>query len=691
MLVAVMLVCLPLLALALLSGPYGQGREGGWRAALLAASALWAGYLSIVTEVLGAARLLTTPWLLACWAALALALEAYLFWRVWRGGWRLTLPTGGFWRRAWGRLSWPVWAALGGVGGILALTLITALAAPPNTPDTMTYHLSRVMRWIQDASLAPFPSHLIGQDIQPPWAEYTLLNLHLLSGGDRLDGLVQWGCFAGCVVGVSLIAARLGAEARGQALAAVYAATIPMAIIQASSVQNDLVTAYWLVCVVYFLLAYRAAGEGAPRGRAALLAGLGLGLAALTKGVSYVDALPFLLVFAVWAIWALRWRAWRPFVALALLALALNFAFYARNVAVFGAPLGSPAATRAFSDGAYTPDVLALNLARNVAVEFGGPSHVSNVQLTRETDRMLRAVGLDPGDPRATMAGSPPFQLRGENGLWLSDAYTTNSIHLLVALLAGALCLTLPALRRRRALVGYLLALAGAFALFSLYLRWQAGDNRLMLGLFVLAAPLAGAALEPLSEWVKGVKGPSRLPIVALTGALVALLFVTAAPRLLMGQSRPLTGPRSVLTTPRVDQYFAAYPPAEAGYVGGVNEIKGLGCHQIGYLVSGPQDRAGYTTGAPAWEYPLWALLDEAGGGGSYRIEDVLVTNATAPLASQPPYASFQPCAVFAVLQPAALQRTLTVTGRGFHLSWQAPGFSHTLIAVYTPDGAAGG
>ena len=54
-------------------------------------------------------------------------------------------------------------------------------------------------------------------------------------------------------------------------------------------------------------------------------------MAALTKGVAYVDALPFLLVFAVWAIRALRWRAWRPFVALALLTLAINIGFFARN------------------------------------------------------------------------------------------------------------------------------------------------------------------------------------------------------------------------------------------------------------------------------------------------------------------------------------------------------------------------
>lgn len=677
---AVMLLCLPLLVFALLAGSH----VGGWRVALLAASALWGAYLTAICEILGAARLLTAPWLFSCWTALALGLEAYLFWRIWRGGWLAPALTVAYWRRAWERLPWPLWVTLGGVCVILALTLVTAIAAPPNTPDTMTYHLARVMRWIQDASLAPFSSHQMSQDIQPPWAELTLLNLHLLSGSDWLDGLVQWGSFAGCGVGVSLIAARLGAGARGQVFTTVYAATIPMAIVQASSVQNDLVVAYWLVCVAYFLLAYRAASDTPARLRAALFAGLSLGLAALTKSLSYVDALPFLLVFAVWAIRALRWRAWQPFAALALLALALNLGFYARNVIAFGAPLGVPTTTQIFSNAAYTPDVFLLNLARNTAVEFGGPSHEINALVTRQVDNLLRAIGLDPNDPRATMAGSPPFQLRGEKGLWLSDGYTTNTIHLLLALLAGVVCLATPALRQRHALMGYLLALAGAFALFSFYLRWQAGSNRLMLGLFVLAAPLAGATLETLSQ---RVKSPSRFPG-ALTSALITLLLLTTTPWLLTGQSRPLIGARSVLTTPRVDQYFAASPPAEAGYVGAVEYIKGLGCHQVGFFVSGPQDRAGYTTGAPAWEYPLWALLNEP-GGGAYRIADVLVTNATASLASATPNASFQPCAVFAILQPAALQSTLFVSGRDFHLTWHAPGFSNALIAVYTPDSAA--
>ena len=126
----------------------------------------------------------------------------------------------------------------------------------------------------------------------------------------------------------------------------------------------------------------------------------------------------------------------------------------------------------------------------------------------------------------------------------------------------------------------------------------------------------------------------------------------------------------------------------ERGYVRAVNRIRASGCHQIGYLVSGPQDRAGYTSGAPALEYQLWALLGET-GGGSYQVEDVLVTNQTAPLATTEPYARFQPCAVFAILEPAALQQTRTIAGHSFRLDWHEQSFVTASIAVYMPSGPA--
>jgi hypothetical protein len=73
-----------------------------------------------------------------------------------------------------------------------------------------------------------------------PGAEFVLLQIHALWGGDRLDNLVQWSTFLGCILGVTVIARSLGAGRRGQVLAAVICATIPEGILGASGAKNDI-------------------------------------------------------------------------------------------------------------------------------------------------------------------------------------------------------------------------------------------------------------------------------------------------------------------------------------------------------------------------------------------------------------------------------------------------------------------
>jgi hypothetical protein len=50
---------------------------------------------------------------------------------------------------------------------------------------------------------------------------------------------------------------QLGANQTGQLIAAVFVATIPMGILQASSTQNDYVLSFWLICFVYFIEQFR--------------------------------------------------------------------------------------------------------------------------------------------------------------------------------------------------------------------------------------------------------------------------------------------------------------------------------------------------------------------------------------------------------------------------------------------------
>ena len=86
------------------------------------------------------------------------------------------------------------------VGAILALTLTTAIVAPPNNMDSMSYHMPRVMHWIQNASISHYPTNTLRQISFPPQELATLSHtscsfretiISLMS----FNGLVFWVAF----------------------------------------------------------------------------------------------------------------------------------------------------------------------------------------------------------------------------------------------------------------------------------------------------------------------------------------------------------------------------------------------------------------------------------------------------------------------------------------------------------------
>ncbi len=137
---------------------------------------------------------------------------------------------------------------------IILTTGLIALVAPPNSFDSMNYHMSRIMHWIQDRNVAPFPTNITKQVNLTPGTEYEILQFQLLTGGDDLANMIEWFSFIGSIIGVSLIAREIGADRKGQLFSAAFCATIPIAILQASNSENHLSTAFWLVCFAYFAL-----------------------------------------------------------------------------------------------------------------------------------------------------------------------------------------------------------------------------------------------------------------------------------------------------------------------------------------------------------------------------------------------------------------------------------------------------
>ncbi len=132
---------------------------------------------------------------------------------------------------------------------LFVLAAVSALAYRPNNWDSMTYHLARVAHWIQHRSVAPYPTAIWRQNLLTPGAEYLLLALQVVSGTDRLAALVQLSSWMILAAAVVPLARTFGAP-RGVARAgAVIVGAAPMAILQASSTQNDLVAAVMTAAV----------------------------------------------------------------------------------------------------------------------------------------------------------------------------------------------------------------------------------------------------------------------------------------------------------------------------------------------------------------------------------------------------------------------------------------------------------
>jgi hypothetical protein len=578
----ILLAALPALTLVFTWLALAQGNR--WREAVIETAVVGGVLVAVSTEVLSLFVQLRFIPLVAFWS-LAMIAAAIAAFRV--------AP----WRRFWEPPRVTAITMLAGLplAAILAATLLVALVAPPNTWDSMTYHLARVAHWVQQGSVADYPTETLRQLYQSPWAEYAVTHLQILSGDDHLANLVQWLAMAGSLVGVSLIARELQADAKGQYIATAVAVTLPMGILQSSSTQNDYVEALWLVSCVLFAMRLRARTTIAS----ALGLGASLGLAILTKATGYVLAVPLAATVAWWLLRRDGLNAWLPGAAISAMFVILNAAFAWRSLHAFGSILGPPGLT--YTNQLFTPQAVVSNLVRDVSAQAGTPWEAVNHFLSRGVSAVHRVLGISVLDPRTTWPGAT-FQV---NQLKPDEDTVPDPIQFLAIL--GALVAGLVNYRRRPALGFYFAGLLVTFLLFAFVLRWQPWDSRLQLPLMVLAAPPTGVTIAQ-------VKWPRATTLIA------AVLFAAAIPFLNGPSIRPIFGQHSILVTSRRDQYFAARPEIENAYVESANNARASGCHVLG--IDGGED---------SWEYPLWVLL-----GDGYRVVPVRPAPVTKSLGALP-------------------------------------------------------
>lgn len=471
---------------------------------------------------------------------------------------------------------------------IAAILAIIAIIAPPNTWDSMTYHMSRIMHWMQNHSVAHYPTHSIRQVYINPFAEYVIMHIYMLTGSDRLVNLGQWSSMIGSCIGVSLIARQLGAGLSLQIIASLICVTIPMGVLQATSTQNDYVNSFILVSLVYYLLEFRTS----PEFFTGLLIGISLGEAILTKATAYLYVFPFMLWGGLLLLMS-RIPVTRKFLfalLTVLLFFTLNSGHYIRNYKLFKTPIGSHKQynNTGVENEIFTLQVLTSNVIRNIAIHLQLPSHKIRAleRIEQIEERLIENIHnmlqLEMTDPRTTL-DEQPFHV---SPMSTHEDLAGNLIHFILIML----CIMLICIRYRRvnqwSLVMYLCCLIFGFLLLCLYLKWNPWFSRYHLPLFVLSAPFMSV--------VMGKTLPHRL-----IKFIAVLLVFQSTLWVFHNYTRPIIAKKNIFNTSRIEQYFKNRPELMEAYIVVSKEIIKNNPKKIGLIIGGDD-----------WEYPLWVLTN---------------------------------------------------------------------------------
>jgi hypothetical protein len=529
----------------------------------------------------------------------------------------------------------------GGIGGLVLLELLIALLAEPNNFDSQTYHLPKVEHWVAQGDLDFWPTAIHRQVTIPPGAEYLLLHLRLLTGGDALHNLVQWAAGVLCLLVAARITAQLGGGRRAQLITAFVLASTPMVALQATSTQTDLVCAAWVACAATLALdgLRRRTGWGTVLGL-----GAATGLTAVTKTSGLIAVGPLLVLWGLAQLrLALAARATaaepayrapsvgpagraptadasasrvRPVfrvvtgsvLILAVAALVVG-PFLARVTAEFGHPLGPPRLRESIPMERHDPASILVNALRIGHTAFDTP--IAPLR-TAGADAIIggaEAIGVDPQD-RAITFGREVFPVPA----WYPDEDRVafpiaGSLALLGALVA--------LVRPRRIdpaqagpLRAYAVVVLAAVLLHTSMIKWQPWGNRLILYALVLAVPLAGRWLDAVlrrgDDQATNPAGPGRGRRSVAAVAVVVVLATSALAGVLAlsyGFPRRLVGSGSVFTTSDWDTRFLRRPEWADEFRWAAAAVRDSGARRIG-LVERNDD----------WEYPWWLLLRRADG-----------------------------------------------------------------------------
>jgi hypothetical protein len=487
---------------------------------------------------------------------------------------------------------------------VLGFLLWLGTVAAPNNLDAMNYHLPRAAEWATNHNVNNYPTNIAKQLYNGRLAEYFQTQILILDGTDRLVFMPQFVAYAVSSVLVAGLARQLGGGRRAALWGLLLAATLPLAILQSTTAQTDLVVASIVMATYYLSVVWW--NQDHFHVTLLFLIALSAGLAILTKEDAALTLAPLAVVMMIEAVhnhWttapAFGWTA----VAL-VLCVVVTLPMGLRNWQLYGNP-GGPSGGVDISS--IQPAGIATAAGESLLLNLDTLTYGGNIHIFHFESSLGRLLGWN--HPDLNVAYSEPDENYFPVWPVLEPAPSEDGSGDLVAFVAvlGALLLLVSAQVRSRIrpsarnLVLLVAAGGASLALILLTLKWQPWGARFQL-----------MALYPLLACVAVVFAAVRgkVLVIALITVVVGLTLVVTPFALLKDAGKPvISGSEDYLGRTRDAQYFRWCPGLEAPYTAAVNEV--FRQHQMSL---------GYVSKEDDFEYPLWALMSERARGAPVHV-----------------------------------------------------------------------
>ena len=405
--------------------------------------------------------------------------------------------------------------------GILIATLVTyvvpllflAVYAPPNNFDAHSYHLNRILFWIDNGNVKHFPTEHIQQLYHNVFAEYLDLNTILLVGSDRFVGLIQFGAFIGSLGLISLLAKNFGIKANGQLLAAIILLTLPIGIFESTSAQVDYVSCFFFIAFVYFGL--ELLQKRTTINLFAFLISLSLG--AFAKYTILIFALPVTIYFAILIIKKYHFLYASMVCLLATGLLLITFSpFLYRNYSLFGDVMSPAENSRLFSEKIASDEHSVLfslsGIIKNAGLHLGMPNTHFNQIIDKNIQTIHSWIGVNVNEPKISL---DHFSVRYS----VHEDMTPNTIHFWLIFLAS---ISLLFVRQSWSIKWIWICALIGFALFCSLLKFQLWSSRTHMPVFAIGSLVVAFMYSKVLQW--------RISYLSIPLLLLSSVFVYGNP-----------------------------------------------------------------------------------------------------------------------------------------------------------------